>query len=872
MENASTRAGDPEELPLRLEQAKMRVALERVSGEVLRLALALSDLGACSLEMGQPAEALPALQEARSLFDRLGLTAQEQRATGSVGLALAFMGQGQAESFLEVGLRAAMHEGDFQEAVLLSQNLVTVLLQLHQLERARTIAEWGLQMCPFVDESEEAQGGLEQVLGIIALGQGRFTDAVAHFLQSLKPLTHLPPTQRNALEAASGRFLAHVYFQLGDEPAATRWSERSAELYAELGQPDLQFSVVRERAHLAIERGSKDAFRQCSAAVELARRQEDPLREIDALLLLGTAYRRAGQKRKALAAWKDGAALADELEDAQSALRLHEHIATLQSEMGHTIQALVHDQAALKYARQLNDQAAQARACEGLAVYEATRGHVENMGVYFQAARRCLRQLDDSTGEARSFLQQAEVLNSFQDFDGRDVSLLGLLRYGLDLLRALSTTEDREAQEALQWGEARLSALRASWGEEWYGRMWQASAAEYARHGEKREEDRAFQIWRRQSLEASIEADGLLRYEQGYDSARVAEALSLLGREDMGYRHIALASYEQALHTFRRQHDRLQEAIIAGAMALIHQATNPAGEAASHREAFMLFREAGELLGQGRALYNEAVRLAALPDRDEPGALAHLRAACHTLGLAQANPGELGAVHARLDAARARLGELAYAMAEQEGQRAYQRLLPEAGSIAIYRQLWKPEQDFWTYHKHREQRVRVAQASSFPEALSLVIPLALEEASRAQPEQLEIGFEGPEARIIVTVCGTLKGEEGNSPANPDSGQEPLVRARFLKRDWQNRENPTQLIPLRLRSAEGMKPGVQLLSRTALREQAVDYLDQRASEAHLDARAVELLDQGEQPVVVFECLYFQSSAITDFVSDLLPQED
>ena len=298
----------------------------------------------------------------------------------------------------------------------------------------------------------------------------------------------------------------------------------------------------------------------------------------------------------------------------------------------------------------------------------------------------------------------------------------------------------------------------------------------------------------------------------------------------------------------------------------------PAGESASHRGAFILFREAGDLLGQGRALHNEAVRLASLPDRDEPRGLAHLRAACHILERAQADPVEQGAARARLEATRVRLGEQDYVRAEQEGERTYQRLLPEAGSIGIYRQLWRPGLDFWAYTKLREQRVRVAQARSLPEALALVIPLALEEVGRAQPEQLEISFEGPEARIIMTISGVLKGEEVDSPANPDTGQEPLVRVRFLKRDWQDRENPTRLVPLHHRSAEGMKPGVQVLSRTALCEQALDYLDQRAPESPLDARAIEVLDQGEQPVAALECHYYQSSAITDFISDLLPLED
>lgn len=515
MENASNRAGDPEELRLQLEQALRRVSLERVSGDMLQQALALSDLGACYLALGQPGEALPPLQEARNLFDRRGLTAQEQRVNGSIGLALAFLGQGQAESFLEAGLRQAMAEGDLQEAVLLSQNLAAVLLQRHQLEKARVVAERSRQMCSFVDDAEEAQGGVEQILGMVALGQGRYSNAVAHFIQGLQYIEHLPPAKRNKSEAASGRYLAHAYFQLGNETAAARWSERSAGLYAELEQPDLQFAVVHERARFAVERGSRDAISLCEAAVELARGQEDPRREIDALLLLGTAYRVAGQKRKALATWKDGAALADEVEEAENALRLHEQLATLRSEMGHSSQAAVHDSAALQYAKRLNDLAAQARACQAIAVYEATRGHVENMQFYFQAARRCWRQLDDSRGEAFSFLLQAELLNAYEDFDGRDVSLLGLLRYSLDLLRPLPTIDDPEVQEVLRRGEALLEALRASWGDEWYKRMWQACEGEYARHAEQCQEDRAFLAWRGHSLTSEIEASGLLRYERG---------------------------------------------------------------------------------------------------------------------------------------------------------------------------------------------------------------------------------------------------------------------------------------------------------------------------------------------------------------------
>ena len=119
MVNASNRVGDPEELRFQLEEALKSVSRERASGDVWQLSQALADLGACYLELGQPAEALPPLQEARSLFDRLGLTPQEQRITGSVGLALAFLGQSQAESFLEVGPLAAQVEGDLQEAVLL---------------------------------------------------------------------------------------------------------------------------------------------------------------------------------------------------------------------------------------------------------------------------------------------------------------------------------------------------------------------------------------------------------------------------------------------------------------------------------------------------------------------------------------------------------------------------------------------------------------------------------------------------------------------------------------------------------------------------------------------------------------------------------
>ena len=62
------------------------------------------------------------------------------------------------------------------------------------------------------------------------------------------------------------------------------------------------FAVAHERARFAVEHGSRDAIHHCAAVVELARGQEDPRREIDALLLLGTAYCLAGQKRKALAA------------------------------------------------------------------------------------------------------------------------------------------------------------------------------------------------------------------------------------------------------------------------------------------------------------------------------------------------------------------------------------------------------------------------------------------------------------------------------------------------------------------------------------------------------------------------------------------
>src|SRR5258708_5862406 len=108
-------------------------------------------------------------------------------------------------------------------------------------------------------------------------------------------------------------------------------------------------------------------------------------------------------------------------------------------------------------------------------------------------------------------------------------------------------------------------------------------------------------------LDSAIDRLGLIRHAQGREEEQGQAAVVLI--DQFGYCEAAIPIYEQGIARFRRQHNRLGEAILTGSIALIRQAAHPGSVGESWVKLALLYRDAADRLGLGRTLLNEAVHV-----------------------------------------------------------------------------------------------------------------------------------------------------------------------------------------------------------------------------------------------------------------------
>lgn len=201
--------------------------LTELADEPLSRARALGNLGICLAHIGDFAEALARLNEATSLFTKLGLTRDAIR--GMLGASGALDELGQTRSAMTLATRAEElarnHEHPAELAVALSHaGAFLFKLEGHKEAKAKaTESERLLQP----DEEPEARYTNAETLGRLALAENANEDALANFERCLHlaELTNAPQLQARAL-----RLQAEALDALNDHAGAREVVLQSIEL------------------------------------------------------------------------------------------------------------------------------------------------------------------------------------------------------------------------------------------------------------------------------------------------------------------------------------------------------------------------------------------------------------------------------------------------------------------------------------------------------------------------------------------------------------------------------------------------------------------------------------------------------------------
>jgi len=337
------RQGDCPAAQRRLEQG---LAQARAAELRLQEARMLRGFGVVDYLQGRYAEAQARFEQSLHFYREIGDLGGESTTLNDVGNALYRLGEfAGARTFFEESLRIKQKMGDRQGEGLALNNIGLLCTDLHDYVEAVRYYEQAAHILYEIGDWQ-GYGLLRNNLGLVHLDQGDYPQASTCFEQALRICRDIGNRRVEILALTN---LALVYLGQGVYDQAQVHLEQAGHICREIGRQGGEGWVLAYLGILALRQGDHQAaYAYGQQALQIAQRVEKVLQCL-ALGVLGYTLTAAGSLDEAAAMYRQGLAVALQLDRAPEAMEYRAGLAHIALKQQHLDQALVYVEEILRY-------------------------------------------------------------------------------------------------------------------------------------------------------------------------------------------------------------------------------------------------------------------------------------------------------------------------------------------------------------------------------------------------------------------------------------------------------------------------------------------------------------------------------------------
>jgi len=361
--------------------------------------LNLGNVGAASLESGNPAKAIDYYEQALAIARELGNRADEGRWLGNLGLAHARLGdQVRAIELLTVALGIAREIGDRRHEGRWLGNLTQACLTAGRIDTSKAVEDYqrAIAISREVTDRRFVMNWSSN-LGDLYLGMGELDNAKERFATALEAARRIF-ARRQACRLLL--LLGDTCGRQGDTRRQTKYYEQAREMLGEIRSEVDEVNVLLRLAAIYAELAQPQQQLQCyDQALDIAQALGDRLFERRLLLTLGDVYAQLGDRQKQNTCYEQALQVArgarDHADECAALLRL----ARLLIVLGRTGEASQRFEEALQRAREAGDRASEAVSVSEYANALLNAGDAVQAIAYYKRALVLIAEMNDKASQ-----------------------------------------------------------------------------------------------------------------------------------------------------------------------------------------------------------------------------------------------------------------------------------------------------------------------------------------------------------------------------------------------------------------------------------------------------------------------------------------